>query len=140
MNSNWVRAALLLPAILAFGFAWTICTAREQESNDARLIAAIRSNDPEAVRLCIARGANPDPGEVLKTNRTLWAHILAFVLRGKVPGKSAMLISEQKIILASRLTNPSHPLPHAEWRDMISIYEMLVQAQCRKNPRACGPR
>ena len=128
---------LLLIVILLVASAWTIRTAWDRDANNAGLIAAIRGNDPDAVRHYLARGGSPDARENLAMNGSFWSRVLAFLFRKDVPGKDAIAICEHEVIKSTVLDGQFHD-PKI-FRNRIAIYELIIQAKCRKQPGTCGP-
>jgi hypothetical protein len=137
LKSVWMRIALLVMVMLVVGSAWTIHIAWEQDANDAGLIAAINRNDSDAVRLYFARGASPDAHEHLAMNGSLLSRIKAFLLRQEVPRRDAEAICEHEIIACKVVDGP--PRDPKILRNQITIYELIIQAKCRKHPGTCGP-
>ena len=131
-----VCTGLLVTVVLLVVVTWTIRTAWEQDARDAGLIAAIRRSDPDAVRLCLVNGANPDAGENLVINGSFWLRIKAFFMSKNVPRRDAQAISESKIIDYQKThLDEGEPI---KWRKLLAVYMLIGQAQCRKHPEACG--
>jgi hypothetical protein len=131
----WVRSLLVLMVLSVGTSAWMVGAAWRQETLDAALIAALKRSDPEAVRMALARGADPSTCVDENMDVSLWG-FLKHHWNGVTANTGCPPMPTLRYSVVTTLYRWSGRDRREEDKagDFVQIIEMLSEAKRRNHP------